>query len=104
MKELLYSGLILGGLAGIVGCDKSAEGIRKQNIMKSLSYGDPVAKYRTEGTFSPVSTAVGDMNGDGRNDIVISYNGVTYVFLNNDDGSYSSQSPLIKAEKVEQTK
>jgi len=47
MKELLYSGLILGGLAGIVGCDKSAEGIRKQNIMKSLSYGDPVAKYRT---------------------------------------------------------
>lgn len=99
MRKLIYSGLITCGLAGLIGCEKEAGDIKRESIIKNIPYGDiPVAKYWMGSTHAPVSTAVGDMNGDGRNDIIISSCGRTYVFLNNDDGSYSSQSPPVRAE------
>src|SRR3989344_4162603 len=102
MRKLVYSGLIASGLAGVVGCEKSTDSIMRENIINRIPEADiPVAKYISHYDSTSPSIAVGDMNGDRRNDIVLVSRGNIYVFLNNGNGSYSQQILPNRVEKVE---
>ena len=108
MRKLVYSGLMAVGLAGLIGCDTE-----RKTIIESIPMADlPTLRYPISA--SSTSMVIGDMNGDGKNDIIISchlygehgmpkYRGI-YIYLNNGDGSYSPQVPYIKAEKAENEK
>ncbi len=106
LSRTLYAGLIASGLIGTVGCDYARVGPKKEMLEENLA--KPVASfYSFSGSRSP-SITIGDMNGDKRPDIVAcgeSYTGPyfnIYVLLNNGDGTYTSQTPAVKAELDEE--
>ena len=112
MKKLIYTGMILSGLSGIVGCEKDNQhGTNYTSMGKDIPYGYlPVAVYPVLNNGSPLALAVEDINGDGKKDIIVTtYAESTrsigdygragiYVFLNNGDGTYTPQRHTIKAE------
>ena len=109
MRKLIYSGLIASGLAGIVGCDgSSAQDVQRMHLREEAKNISPVIRITSYQNTSPVALSTADMNGDGRQDIIISSSNIRdqeikdiYVFLNNGDGSYTSQTPPTRVEKVE---
>lgn len=91
LQKTIAKSLLGIGLIGILGCEESTLEPEKVKIKESY-----VAKFPMN-VKSGTGVAVGDMNGDGRLDIIVaahdsrSYdkNGKVYVFLNNGDGTYS---------------
>ncbi len=106
MRKLVYAGLM--GLAGLVGCEdaekKKIEEVKVQEARSAIS----VAHYNLLNIKSCLAIATGDMNGDGRQDIIVTASDYIndfgwgtagiYVFLNNGNGSYTPQTPPIKVE------
>ena len=109
MRKLVYSGLIASGLAGIVGCEHdSARRINMAYQLEEAKNIQPVIRITCYWNSSPVALCTADMNGDGRQDIIVSSSNIKaqelkdiYVFLNNGDGSYTPQIPPNRVEKVE---
>jgi hypothetical protein len=89
-QKIIAKGILLTGLAGIVGCSDANEGVLKQTD-----------------NISEIGVATGDMNNDGKTDIVVAgiKSGFTenevkiYVYINNGDGTYTAQENKPPAEK-----
>lgn len=106
MRKLIYTGLM--GLAGLVGCEDAERKKIKEAKTQEAKRSIPVAHYSLFSTESSLAIATGDMNGDGRQDIIVTASNYSsgfnwgtagiYVFLNNGDGSYTPQIPPIKVE------
>lgn len=115
MRKLIYSGLIVSGLAGLIGCDNNSvqeldEEVQKINLKEAKNIS-PVIRITSYWHESPVALCTADMNGDQREDIIVSSSDIRnseikniYVFLNNGDGSYTPQTAPIKVEKAETEK
>lgn len=89
------------GLAGVVGCEphtgeSETEKMRRREILGGI----PVRKFMGYGDSTNI--AIGDMDGDGKNDIVactyIDGSHTIYVFLNKGDGIYIPQVPKHQVE------
>ena len=107
MKSSLISRIIAPiaiGLAGL-SCGRSNP---VENLNVPTNEPSPIPLTMLKG-YNCAGLAIGDMNGDQKNDIIIltqgrDVNGVltnhrAYVLLNNGDGSYSFQNSTMKAEK-----
>ena len=111
MKKSLYIGLMAAGLVGIIGCDSEERKIINTRIQEAKR-AIPVTHYNHYNTGASLAIATEDMNGDKRPDIIVTANEYTsnvawgtagiYVFLNNGDGTYTSQTPSVKAEVDEE--
>ena len=86
-KKIIASGLIAASLTGILGCD-SSQSQKPSRPSKQSVATVPANAY-------PSGIATGDMNGDGKLDILVStYKGgdvQAFVLLNKGDGTYSFQ-------------
>ena len=92
LQKIITNSLLGIGLIGFLGCDykESKEQAEKTEIK---NYVAEFSAFSNSGA----GVAVGDMNGDGKLDIVIASPGSkgmytigkVYVFLNNGDGTYS---------------
>lgn len=88
-QKIIASGLILAGLAGLLGCDNKSKPKSKE-IEESQSYFAELPMYSESG----MAMATGDFDGDGDLDLIVGvrsygYEARLYKFTNDGKGNLS---------------
>ncbi len=96
LQKIIAKSLLGIGLLGLLSCEKSTQ--EQETAAKQIYRSKHVAEFPMYAR-SGAGVSTGDMNGDGRLDIIVAtcggsaddlkVNGQIYVFLNNGDGTYS---------------
>lgn len=120
ISKILTAGFAFTGLLGIIGCENESEESKRKKELISIYESHSKIKNPTpaisfnlgEERYYARDIAIGDMNNDGKNDIIINcseYNDgrgmqKIYVFLNNGNGTYSCQMRELYPESFSQDK
>src|SRR4030042_2882122 len=101
-KKIIIGSLIFGGLAGLTGCfhNYSPEDVKylKSNKETRGYFSDKgvIAKYPAFGSTDKVDSAVGDMDGDDRLDLLLAESGKVRYFENSGDGYFYDKGVIAK--------
>ena len=91
LQNKITNSLLCLGLSGFLSCDCEKNTQEENKITRAYVAEFPM--YSRSGAGVTAGVAVGDMNGDGRLDIIVAARddagGRVYVLLNNGDGTYS---------------
>jgi hypothetical protein len=99
-QRLIVGGLVVAGLAGLVGC-KDNNAPQEQPRVSNVRYEQSIPINPVDGYAGGVSVVTGDINGDGIDELIVGDMSDIKLYRNDGRGKFSNPELIAKPNAVD---